>query len=387
MNPRQPHPPRPAWLEIDCGALAHNTRLLRARLAPACTLMAVVKANGYGHGALTAARAALANGAGACAVATLGEALELRSGGIAAPVLVLGYTPPWQGAQAAAHAVTLTVYDAETARGYAEAAHGANVAVHVKVNTGMNRLGVEPGEAAALLAALREIGPLRVEGIYTHFATSDEADKSHSAAQFARFTAVLRALEAAGLRPPLAHAANSAAALTMPETHLDMVRAGIALYGLDPDDEQCPLPPEFRPALCWKALVAQVRQLVPGDAVSYGREFIAEQPTLAAVIPVGYADGFPRRPRTWGHVLVGGRPAPILGRVCMDQTMVDVTAHAQAGTPVRQGDEAVIIGSQGGARIRAEDAAARVGTNNYDIVSRILARVPRVVLGETDDGG
>jgi alanine racemase len=387
METGHPHPPRPAWLEIDCGALAHNTRLLRARLAPACTLMAVVKANGYGHGALTAARTALANGAGACAVATLGEALELRAGGVAAPVLVLGYTPPWQAAQAAAQGVTLTVYDAETARGYAKALEDTRLSVHVKVNTGMNRLGVEPGEAEALLVALREMAPLRVEGIYTHFATSDESDKSHSRAQFASFTEVLRALEAAGLRPPLAHAANSAALLTMPETHLDMVRAGIALYGLDPDDEQCALPPEFRPALRWKALVAQVRRLAPGDAVSYGREFVAERPTLAAVIPVGYADGFPRKPRTWGYVLVGGRPAPILGRVCMDQTVVDVTAHAEAGTPVRQGDEAVIIGSQGGARICAEDAAARVGTNNYDMVSRILARVPRVIVNEAGDGG
>lgn len=387
METRHPHPPRPTWLEIDCSALAHNTRLLRARLAPGCALMAVVKANGYGHGALTAARTALANGASACAVATLGEAIDLRAGGIGAPVLVLGYTPPTQAGQAAAHNVTLTLYDAETARAYADVAQGNRLTVHVKVNTGMNRLGVDPGEAAALLAALRDLPPLRVEGIYTHFATSDEADQSHSRAQFACFRNVLHALAGAGLRPPVAHAANSAALLTMPETHLDMARAGIAIYGLDPDDEQCPLPPEFRPALRWKAQVAQVRQLAPGDAVSYGREFIAVRPTLAAVIPVGYADGFPRKPRTWGYVLVGGRPAPILGRVCMDQTIVDVTAQAEAGTPVRQGDEVIIIGSQGGGRIRAEDAAARVGTNNYDIVSRILARVPRVETGEAGDGG
>jgi len=323
-------------------------------------------------------------GADACATASLSEALELRAGGITAPILVLGYTPPYLAAAAVQNEVTLTLYDVDTALAYAEevgAGQTPPLKVHVKINTGMNRLGVQPGDAVALLESLREIPALAVEGIFTHFATSDEFDRSHAQRQFDVFRDVLAALEMHKLRPPVAHAANSAAILTMPDTHLDMARAGIALYGLDPDPEQCPLPDGFRPALVWKAIVGQVRWLARGDAVSYGREFIADRPIPVAVLPVGYADGFPRRPLTWEYVLLGGQPAPILGRVCMDQVVVDVTAAFLMNGGVRIGDEAVLIGRQGDRRITAEDAAARVGTNNYDIVSRILARVPRIYVG------
>ncbi len=371
-------PPRPTWLEIDLAAVANNVRQLRGRLSRTCRLMAVVKANAYGHGVGPLAKAALAAGADYCAVATLGEAVELRQAGISAPILVLGYTPPWQTAEAVHHHITLTLFDDDTARAYA-AVVGGRLTVHVKVNTGMNRLGVASEAVVSFLSVLKTMPNLEVEGIFSHFATSDELDKSHAWRQFACFQEVLHAATNAGLRPPLAHAANSAALLTMPDTHLDMARSGIALYGLDPDAEQCPLPDGFRPALAWKAIVTQVRQLAPGDAVSYGREFIAQAPMTVATAPVGYADGFPRRPFTWGHVLIGGAPAAILGRVCMDQCVVDVSAQA-ARQGVHLGDEIVMIGRQGDAVIRAEDAAARVGTNNYDIVSRILPRVPRVYL-------
>ncbi len=191
-----------------------------------------------------------------------------------------------------------------------------------------------------------------------------------------------RSWRQAGLRPPVAHAANSAALLTMPHTHLDLVRSGIALYGLDPDMDQCRLPQGFQPALSWKAVVTHVADLEPGEPVSYGREYTAAAPMRVAVIPVGYADGFPRKPRTWGSVLIRGRAAPIVGRVCMDQTIVDVTAieaetKAETGL-LRQGEEVVLIGRQGDAQLSAEAASARIGTNNYDVVSRILARVPRL---------
>ncbi len=370
-------PLRPTWIEVDLAAVANNVRQLRRRLTAGSRLMAVVKANAYGHGAGPLAKAALTAGAERCAVATLGEAIELRQAGVDAPILVLGYTQAQQAEEAVRHNIALTLFDGDTARDYAAVAAGARLTVHVKVNTGMNRLGVAPGDAVALLAGLKSMPALEVEGIFTHFATSDEMDKSHSWRQFDCFQEVLAAATNAGLRPRLAHAANSAALLTMPATHLDMARSGIALYGLDPDVEECPLPAGFCPALAWKAVVTQVRRLAPGDAVSYGREFVAPAPMTVATAPVGYADGFPRRPFTWGHVLIGGAPAPILGRVCMDQCVVDVSAQA-AEQGVRQGDEIVIIGRQGGAAIRAEDAAARVGTNNYDIVSRILPRVPRI---------
>ena len=373
-------PPRTTWIEVSRSALTHNLHLLRSRLTPGAQLMAVVKANAYGHGAAETARTLQQAGADRFAVATLTEAVELRQAGIMRPILVLGYTPPWHAASALAHAITLTVFELETATAFHAAAQaaGQRLTVHVKVNTGMNRLGVRPEAAPALLTALTALDGLAVEGIFTHFATSDETDKTHAEAQFTRFQALLDALRRAGLRPPLAHAANSAALLTMPHTHLDMARSGIALYGLDPDMTQCTLPAGFRPALAWKARVTQVSDLAPGEAVSYGREFIASRPMRTATLPIGYADGFPRRPQTWGSVLIHGQHAPILGRVCMDQTVVDVTAIEAATGPVRQGDEVVIIGRQGEANLSAEIASARVGTNNYDIVSRILARVPRI---------
>jgi alanine racemase len=369
---------RPTWIEVDRLALANNAHQIRRRIGPDCLLMAVVKANAYGHGAVATAQTLLAAGAERCAVATLDEALELRRAGIAAPILVLGYTPGRQAPEALRHDVTLTVFDLETARAFAGAAQDAGkpITVHVKVNTGMNRLGIAAQEAGGFLRALAGLGGIHVEGIFTHFATSD-TDRGFAAVQFARFTGVLEELERGGLRPPIAHAANSAATLTMPETHLQMVRCGIALYGLAPDVEGTPLPAEFRPVLAWKAEVAHVTRLQPGDAVSYGREFVAQQPMTVAVVPVGYADGFPRRPHTWGSVLIHGAPAPILGRVCMDQCVVDVTAIA-AQTPVRQGDEVVLIGRQGDRTLSAEEAGDRIGTINYDVVSRILARVPRL---------
>jgi alanine racemase len=307
--------------------------------------------------------------------------LELRAGGVTLPILVLGYTPAWQASQAATAQVTLTVYDVETAVQMNELIpSGGRLAVHVKVNTGMNRLGVGPAEAPALLGALHDLPNLYVEGVFTHFATSDELDRSFAELQFSRFSALLARLEAAGLRPPLAHAANSAALLTMPQTHLDLVRSGIALYGLAPDMEQCPLPPGFAPALTWKAIVTRAGSLEPGDSVSYGREFVAARPMRVAAIPVGYADGFPRKPYTWGSVLLRGLPAPILGRVCMDQTVVDVTRIEAVTGPLRQGEEVVLIGQQGDACVSAEEVSARIRTNNYDVVSRILSRVPRVLV-------
>jgi len=374
------NPPRTTWLEISRSALNNNVRQLRSLLTPATQLMAVVKANAYGHGAAETSRIIQRAGADRFAVATLAEAVELRAAGIERPILVLGYTPAWQAAEALAHDITLTVLDVETATAFssAAAAQDATLRVHVKANTGMNRLGVRPDAVPSFVASLRALPGIEVEGIFTHFATSDETDRQHAEAQFTVFEQILAALARDGLRPPIAHAANSAALLTMPHTHLDLARSGIALYGLDPDMDQCALPPGFQPALAWKAMVTQIADLEPGEAVSYGREFIAERPMRVAVLPVGYADGFPRRPYNWGSVLLRGMPAPILGRVCMDQTVVDVTAIEAATGPVRLGDEAVIIGRQDEKAISAEAASQRVGTNNYDIVSRILARVPRL---------
>lgn len=376
------HPQRPTWIEVDREALVNNVRQIRRLIGERCRLAAVVKANAYGHGVLPVTKAVLAAGADRLAVATLGEALELRAGGIEAPILVLGYTPLRRAEDAVRHDIAVTVYELETSRRLAAAAReqGKRAVVHVKVNTGMNRLGLRPGAVREFLQELEGLTHLTVEGLFTHFATSD-TDRSFAAVQFERFRALLSELEGAGLRPDIAHAANSAATLTMPESHLDMVRCGIALYGLDPDEEYTPVPAGFTPALTWKAEVAQVTLLDPGEGVSYGLEFVTKRPSVVAVIPVGYADGFPRRPLNWGSVLVHGRAAPIAGRVCMDQTVVDVTEIVEAGKRVQQGDEVVLIGRQGEAALSAEEVARRTGTINYDVVSRILPRVPRILVG------
>lgn len=373
-------PSRPTWIEISRSALVNNVKQLRTLLTPPCLLMGVVKANAYGHGAVATSQIMMEAGVDRLAVATLDEALELRAGGLTVPILVLGYTPGELALKAVEHEITLAVVDLNTAAEIAGAAQalGKIARVHLKVNSGMNRLGVPADGVVPLLEAMARMEGLEVEGIFTHFATSD-TDRAYADEQFGIFRRSLEEATAAGLRPPIAHAANSAATLTMPHTHLDMVRSGIALYGLDPDVDDTPLPSGFLPVMSWKAAVAQVRDLRPGDPVSYGREFVADRPMTVATIPVGYADGFPRRPFHWGSVLIHGQPAPILGRVCMDQCVVDVSAIASQ-QPVLQGDEVVLIGRQGEAEISAAEAGRRIGTINYDVVSRILGRVPRYIV-------
>jgi alanine racemase len=249
----------------------------------------------------------------------------------------------------------------------------SQVRVQVKVDTGMGRLGLLPDDVIPFVLALRSLPNLVIEGIFTHFSVAD-SDPAYTRWQADRFRQVLQALEEEGIELSLIHAANSAAILSLPESHFTMVRLGIAMYGLHPSS-QVRCPPDFRPALSFKTEVAQVKLLAPGSFVSYGNAYQTTDWQRIAVIPVGYADGFRRAPRHWGEVLVRGQRAPIVGRVCMDQTMIDVTAIAD----VRQGDEVVLIGEQGGETITAEDVAERLGTVNYEVVSEILARVPRVV--------
>lgn len=367
------------WIETDLAAIRHNTRRLVA-LAGGAALMAVVKANAYGHGALAVAQAAVAAGARWVGVARADEGLALRAGGLTAPVLVLGYTPPGQAAAALAHDLTLTVFDAGTAAAYAALARaqGRAARVHVKLDSGMGRLGVLPADAPAFVSALHALDGLTVDGLFTHFAGSDLTEQASTLAQMAALEGVLAALDAAGQRPAHVHAANSAAVLRQPVlSRYDLVRSGILLYGLDPSDE-VPAPVDLRPALAWKTRVAQVKVLPPGHGVSYGPEYVTSAAERVAVLPVGYADGFRRVPKNVNAVLIGGQAAPIRGRVCMDQCVASV-AHLPDGA-VAVGDEVVLIGRQGAAHLRAEAVAARWGTNVYDAVSGIMARVERVYL-------
>jgi alanine racemase len=369
---------RPTWVEIDLSAIANNTRQVQALVGPQVRVLASLKADAYGHGAIKVARTVLRNGASMLGVATTSEAKPLREAGIAAPILVFGYVPPWQMREAIRLGLTVTLYAIESAQALARAAQALDksVKVHVKVDTGMGRLGIRAEEVGEVLALVREIlalPNLTLEGIFTHFAMADTYDQTHARMQLARFHRVLEALESEGLRPPLVHAANSAALLSLPEARFDMVRPGIALYGLHPSDEVL-LPQEFRPALAFKTSVAQVKVIPAGEAISYGCTFVTKQPTRIAVLPVGYADGFRRAPSNWGSVLLHGQEAPLLGRVCMDQCMIDVSHIPQ----VRVGDEVVLIGHQGQAVLTAEMVAQRLGTSSYEVVSAILARVPRV---------
>ena len=371
-------PIRPTWVEIDLSAIAHNTRQIAALVGPRVRILASLKADAYGHGAVKVAHTVLHNGASMLGVATVSEAMPLREAGINAPILVFGYIPSWQMREAVHMGVTLTLYSIEAAQAASRAALalGKTALAHIKVDTGMGRLGIRAEQLeniVQLVKMVRELPGLQLEGIFTHFAMADALDSTHTRTQLARFQRVLQVLEEEGLRPPLAHTANSAATLTLPEARLDMVRPGIALFGLHPSDEVS-LPRSFRAALSFKTQVAQVKLIPAGECLGYGCTFYTEQPTTIAVLPVGYADGFRRTPDNWGSVLIHGQPAPLLGRVCMDQCMVDVSRIPQT----RVGDEVVLIGHQGSATLTAEQVAQRLGTINYEVVSEILARVPRV---------
>lgn len=373
---RVARPSRPTWVEIDLEAIAYNVRRIREIIGPGVSILAVLKADAYGHGAITVARTAINNGVSYCGVASVNEATRLRDAGIDAPILVLGYTPAWLVREALLRDITLTLYDLDIARVVSRAALELRrtARVHIKVDTGMSRLGLLPDQVVPFVEAVRELPALDLEGIFTHFSVADDEDMEYTRWQLARFRAVLDSLKEVGVTFRLVHCANSAALLRLPESRFNMVRLGLAMYGLRPSPH-VPLPAGFRPALTWKTTIAQVKTLPPGTFVSYGNTYCTEKEETIAVIPVGYADGFRRAPTHWREVLVHGRRAPIVGRVCMDQTMIKVDHIPN----VRVGDEVVLIGRQGEDEISAEEVADWLGTINYEVVSEILARVPRMV--------
>ena len=373
---RLQRPGRPTWVEIDLGAIAHNIRRTIEIVGPQVGVLAVLKADAYGHGAIKVARTALNNGVQWIGVACLGEAITLREAGIDAPILNLGFTPPWQARAAVLHNVVSTVFSLDVARALSRAAGDMDrrALLHLKIDTGMGRLGMLPDEALGLLNQIAELPGIEIDGVFTHFSASDDPDLSYTQLQLGRFQKLLDQVRHAGFAPRWVHAANSAALLRLPASRFNLVRLGIAMYGLNASD-QAPCPPDFEPALQFKCQVAQVKALPAGSCVGYGRTYQTTRPSRIAVIPVGYADGFRRGPRHWGEVLVRGERAPIVGRVCMDQTMLDVTDILG----VRAGDEVVLIGAQGRDRISVEQVAERLGTINYEVISEILARVPRLV--------
>ena len=367
---------RPVWVEVDLDAVARNTRLLKGQ-ANGAVLLAVVKANAYGHGAVAVARAALAAGADRLGVICVDEGEQLRRAGIAAPILVMGHTPATDAPRLVALSLTGTVASRETAEALARAAaqRGLRLAVHVKVDTGLNRYGFTPAEALVLADWLRDLSSLEVEGLFTHFASADELDKGYTLDQYARFRHVAEGLGWV----PIRHVSNTATLLDMPGLSLEMVRPGLGIYGLYPlGVAQRDL--GLVPVLSLKSRIVRLTVLAPGDPVSYGRTWRAARPSLIGLVMCGYADGLPRSLSSRGSVLVRGQRVPIVGRVCMDMCMVDVTDVSGVAT----GDEVVLIGCQGEEEISADEVAELAGTISYEILSGITARVPRLYLRAGD---
>lgn len=359
---------------VDLARIRDNLHALRSCVATGVRQMAVVKADAYGHGAVPVARAALETGAEWLAVATVAEGRELRAGGIAAPTLVLGPVTRQEAEAAVGHDLAVTVCTPAGAQHLAQAGQdrGTRARVHVKVDTGMGRLGVPTEQAVEFIAGLSTTPGLYLEGVFSHFASADEADLTFARHQLQCFTEVLAALAQRGIRIPLRHMANTAATLLLPASHLDLVRLGIGLYGLYPSAE-VPRTVELQPALRWETRICHLKTVPAETPLSYGATFRTAGPSRIATLPVGYADGYPRLLSNRGRVLVNGQAAPVVGRVCMDMLLVDVTAipGVNENTPV------TLLGQDGDQEIRADHLAALCDTIHYEILCAIGKRIPR----------
>ncbi|MDA8352489.1 MAG: alanine racemase [Firmicutes bacterium] len=361
---------------IDLDAIRHNVSEFRHRLPESCRLMATVKANAYGHGSVQVARAALAAGATHLAVAFLDEALELRKAGLQAPILTLGYTPA-RGIRAALEQdIALTVFDRESAETVIQEAKraGGKARVHVKVDTGMGRLGIWEDQVLPLVQEWVREPHLEVEGLFTHFATADNGDKEYAVQQHNRLLRVIDQLAEAGIHIPLIHCANSAAAIDMPDWCHGMIRLGISMYGYYPSEEVNQEAVRLQPALTLKTRIVQLKRPPAGTGISYGKTAVTDGQQWIATLPVGYADGYSRLLSNRGVALVQGKRVPIIGRICMDQTMLDVTS----AMPVKVGEEVVLYGSQGSGTVHVDEVADLLDTISYEVTCMIDRRVPRI---------
>lgn len=363
------------YAEINLDAIVKNVDNLMALTKENTGALAVVKADGYGHGDVAVAKAVAQKVTG-YAVATLDEAVNLRENGVKKPILVLGYVDPYEFDILVSHEITATVFDVETAQLLADAARvqKKQAHCHIKVDTGMRRIGLEPDEnGTAIVKQITALKELSADGIFTHFAASDETDKTSAEHQFKLFTDFTGRLEKEGIHFTYRHCANSAAVIDMPQVDLDMVRLGIAMYGMYPSDEVKKEKVELFPALDLKSHVTMVKEIPAGEKVSYGGTFTTTRTTKLATVSVGYGDGYPRALSSKGYVLVRGQKAPIVGRVCMDQMMVDVTDIEN----VTRADIVTLIGKDGDAEITVEEIAALAGTFNYEFVCDLGKRIPR----------
>lgn len=369
-----------AWAEIDLDAIAHNTREIKAITGKRVEMMGVVKADAYGHGVLEVVRTLLDNGVTQLAVSMLDEAIQIRKMGIEVPILILSYTDPARAEEIVYNDVTQTVFSHDLAQALSAASVklGRNAKIHIKLDTGMTRVGFMPGYSA--VKSIMEIGRLPgliIEGLFTHFASADESERDYTMMQFECYMGVCSELGRVGIHIPVKHVCNSAAIIQYPEMHMDLVRPGVILYGLYPSQQVDREKVHLKPAMTLKANVILVKDVEQDTCISYGRTFRTSRLSRIATIPIGYADGYTRLLSNKGRMLVNGEFAPIVGRVCMDQCMIDVTDLKQE---VHAGDEVVIFGSQNGACISVEEVAADIGTINYEVVCIIGKRIPRVYL-------
>ena len=370
---------RRTWAEIDLDALAHNMRGIRKITSPSAQVMAVVKADAYGHGYYEVTKTLLENGADRLAVAMLQEGIQLRKSGFTQPILVLGALVEEDIEGYIDYEVTPNVFCVEQARAVSETAEkkGKTVKIHIKIDTGMTRIGfvaTEDNEGIAdEIAEIAKMPNIEIEGMFSHFATSDETDGAYTRMQYARFMDVVKKLEERSVTIPVKHICNSAGIMMYPEMHLDMVRPGIILYGLYPSDEVDKGRLDLRPVMSLKSKVTLVKEVEEGRGVSYGKEYITSKPTKIATVPIGYADGYLRRLKDKAKMMVNGETVPVIGRICMDQCMIDVTNV----NTIKRGDEVTIFSDTG---ITMDDVAAWSETINYEIACEIGKRIPRIYI-------
>lgn len=369
---------RPTWAEIDLNNLEHNMKEI-AKLCKGKEIIAVLKADAYGHGALDVARTLINGGATKLGVAVITEALELRDSGIDTPIVILGYTPLSFAKELIRNDIEQTVYTYECAAELSKEAQSLNkrVKIHVAVDTGMGRIGFLPTEQGLdEIESLSKLPNVDIDAIFTHFATADEADKSYTLEQMEKFNWFCDALEKRGVNVGKKHIANSAAIIDMPDAYFDGVRPGILLYGYYPSYEVNREKLDLKRVLTLKANISYVKTLPKGEYISYGRKFYTERESIIATIPIGYADGYSRQMLNKAKVIINGQLAPVVGSICMDQCMVDVTDIGQ----VKEGDEVILLGEQNGVKFDAEDMAEIIGTISYEVICMISKRVPRVYI-------
>lgn len=366
---------RPTLCFIDHDALRWNLRQIRAKVGPEVKILSMVKANGYGHGAVAISQTLASVGGDAFGVATLEEGIELRQAGIRTPILVVAGAYGEQLEQFLSYDLTPTIYEIEGVRILEAAAkrRGKNLNVHLKIDSGMGRLGLLADETNSWIPELKKCSALKLEGVFSHFSHAESVEGDYTREQLDIFKRVIQLLRKEGLAPRLVHFANSAATITLPAAYFDMVRPGIMLYGVYPSPAMANQI-LLKPVLSWKTKILQLKKVPPGTSISYGQTFVTNRESMIATLPVGYADGYQRLLSNRGQVLVDGQRAPVVGRVCMDLTMIDVTDIRK----VQQGDEVVLLGRQGDAEISADEMAAWANTISYEILTSIGVRVPRI---------